>query len=228
MTDRVVNGRARAIQILDEGLDAARVFEDVLLLVALVDEFNAHAGIEEGQFTQALGQQFVTELDVREDRIARFEANRRAAFGRLADHGKWRLGFAEFEFQRVQPAVPAHAEVQIFGQRVDDRDADAVQAARDLVRAVVEFSAGVQHRHDDFRCRTPFLGVNVDGNAPSVVRYGYRLIRVNRYDDAVAVPRQSLVDRVIHNLENHVVQAGAVIGVADVHAGPFPHCIKTL
>jgi hypothetical protein len=30
---------------------------------------------------------------------------------------------------------------------------------------------------------------------------------------------QRLVDRVVHDLEDHVVQAGAVIGVADVHSG---------
>ena len=47
-------------------------------------------------------------------------------------------------------------------------------------------------------------------------------------DDAVAVAGQGLVDGVVDDLENHVVQAGAVIGVADVHAGSFPHRIKTL
>ncbi len=28
--------------------------------------------------------------------------------------------------------------------------------------------------------------------------------------------------------KHHVVQAGAIIGVADVHPGSFAHCIKTL
>ena len=47
-------------------------------------------------------------------------------------------------------------------------------------------------------------------------------------DDAVAMAGQRLVDGVVDDLENHVVQAGAVIGVADVHAGPFAHRVKTL
>ncbi len=34
-----------------------------------------------------------------------------------------------------------------------------------------------------------------------------------------AVPRQGLVDGVVHHLEHHVVQAGAIVGIADVHAG---------
>jgi len=32
---------------------------------------------------------------------------------------------------------------------------------------------------------------------------------------------ERLVDRVVDDLENHVVQAGAVIGVTDVHSGAF-------
>jgi hypothetical protein len=39
---------------------------------------------------------------------------------------------------------------------------------------------------------------------------------------------QGFVDRVVHDLEDHVVQTGAVIGVADVHPGPFAYGIKAL
>ena len=35
-----------------------------------------------------------------------------------------------------------------------------------------------------------------------------------------------LVDRVVDDLEGHVVQAGAVIGVADVHARPLAHGVE--
>ena len=41
-------------------------------------------------------------------------------------------------------------------------------------------------------------------------------------------PARCLVDRVVDNLENHVVQTGAIVGISDVHARTFPHCIKTL
>ena len=37
---------------------------------------------------------------------------------------------------------------------------------------------------------------------------------------------QRFVDRVVHHLEHHVVQAGAVGGVADVHAGALAHRFK--
>ena len=41
--------------------------------------------------------------------------------------------------------------------------------------------------------------------------------------DVVAVAGQSFVDRVVDHLEHHVVQAGAVAGIADVHARPLAH-----
>ena len=70
--------------------------------------------------------------------------------------------------------------------------------------------------------------MDVGGNAAAVVRNGDGFVGVDGDDDAVAVARQRLVDGVIHNLENHVVEARSVIGVTDVHAGSFAHCVKTL
>ena len=46
--------------------------------------------------------------------------------------------------------------------------------------------------------------------------------------DAVAIAGQRLVDGVVDDLEHHVVQAGAVIGIADVHAGALAHRIQAL
>ena len=41
-------------------------------------------------------------------------------------------------------------------------------------------------------------------------------------------PGQRLVDRVVDDLVDHVVQPGAVIGVADVHAGALAHRLEAL
>jgi len=46
--------------------------------------------------------------------------------------------------------------------------------------------------------------------------------------DLIAIARQGLVDRVVDDLENHVVQAGTVIGVPDVHSRPFSDCLEAL
>ena len=129
------------------------------------------------------------------------------------------LGLAQLVLLAVQLAVALDGELQHVRQRVDHRDADAMQAAGDLVRVVVEFTAGVQHGHDDLGRRAVLFLVDVDRDAAAVVGDGDGFVGVDRDDDPVAVAGQRLVDRVVDDLENHVVQAGAVIGVADVHSG---------
>ena len=85
----------------------------------------------------------------------------------------------------------------------------------------------MQHGHDDLGCRNPFLGVDVDRDAAAVVAHGHRFVGVDDHLDARAVTRQRLVYGVVDHLENHVMEPCAVIGVTDVHAGSFAHCVKT-
>ena len=69
----------------------------------------------------------------------------------------------------VDLAVAAHLDPAPLGERVDDRGADAVQTAGDLVAAAAELAAGVQDGHDDFQRRLVHLGVHVDRDAAAVV-----------------------------------------------------------
>src|SRR5690606_1890476 len=46
--------------------------------------------------------------------------------------------------------------------------------------------------------------------------------------DQVGVTGQGLVDGVVDHLIDHVVQARAVVGVANVHAGAFAHRVQAL
>ena len=65
----------------------------------------------------------------------------------------------------------APRSVPVFGERVDHGDADAMQAAGDLVRAVIELAARVQHGHDDFGGGAAFFGMDIHRNATAVVRH---------------------------------------------------------
>ncbi|MNE63026.1 hypothetical protein D3C80_1583500 [compost metagenome] len=103
-----------------------------------------------------------------------------------------------------------------------------MQAAGDLVAVVIELTAGVQHGHDDFCCRNPFFLVDIHRNAAAVVAYGDRLIGVNGDADFAAETRQRLVDGVVHYLEDHVVQTGTVVRVADVHARTLAYRVQSL
>ena len=53
-----------------------------------------------------------------------------------------------------------------------------------------------------------------------------RAVGVEGHGDRVAIAGQRLVDRVVDDLVDHVVQAGAVIGVADIHARPLAHGVE--
>ena len=134
----------------DELLQTTLVLEGFDLAVALIGEIDAHAGVEEGQLAQALGKDVVFELDVREDDRRRLEAHARAGAVAGAGDGERRDRFAQAVFLLVEFAIAVDGELQHFGERVDDGDADAVQAARDFVGTVVELTARVQDGHDDF------------------------------------------------------------------------------
>ncbi len=53
-----------------------------------------------------------------------------------------------------------------------------------------------------------------------------RSVGVERDQDPVAMTGQRLVDRIVGDLEHHMVEARAVVGVADIHAGPLAHRVE--
>ena len=91
---------------------------------------------------------------------------------RGADDEQRRHRVAVREFDQVLLAVAPDAQLQPGRQRVDDGDADAVQAARHLVGVLVEFSARMQLGHDDFGGGHAFFRVDVGGDAAAVVGDG--------------------------------------------------------
>ena len=127
---------------------------------------------------------------------------------------------------RVDVAVAADLDVEPLGQRVHDRHADAVQAARHLVAVVVELAAGVQDGQHDLGGRLAAL-VHVDRNAAAVVDDGDRVVEVNADVDLVAVPGQRFVDRVVDDLVDQVMQTLRP-GRADVHGRALAHGLEAL
>ena len=64
------------------------------------------------------------------------------------------------------------------------------------------------------------------GNAAAVVGDGHRAVGVQLHLDRVAVAGERFVDGVVDHLVDHVVQARAVVGVADIHARPLAHRVQ--
>ena len=124
------------------------------------------------------------------------------------------------------PAPEAHAllggravdvDVEPGGQRVDDRGADAVQAAGRDVRRAAELAARVQLGEDHLDAREPGLGLLVDRDAAAVVVHLGRAVGVERDLDQVAGAGQGLVHAVVDDLPQAVHETAGV-GGPDVHA----------
>ena len=99
---------------------------------------------------EALADEVGFEFDLREDRGVGLEVDRRAGAARRPDFLQAADRLALLEAHLPLRAVAFDGRDEFFRQRVDDAGADAVQAARGLVVAVLEFSAGVEHGEDRF------------------------------------------------------------------------------
>jgi len=161
------------------------------------------------------------EFDVAEDFRVRMEVHFGPAPFGLSDHRQRSHGVAVAEFHRMRLTVAADCKLEQVGKRIDNRDANAVQPAGNLVAVTVELAAGVQYGHHDF-CRRPSCFV-LRMNACRNVDHADRVVRMDDDLDLVAMPRQRLVDRVVEHFEHHVMQAGAIAGVANVHARTLAH-----
>ena len=226
---RRVHWRLRAVQVADERAHPALVLEHLGPLVALVDELDTDARVQERQLAQAAGQRVVLELDIGKCLGARPEADLGTValrHRRTLDDRQRGLWLAVAVFLVVDLLVAEDRQDQVLGQRVDHRHADAVQAAADLVAALAELTAGVQDGHDDLGRRPALFRVDIHRDTAPVVGHRDGFVGVDNDPDAVAVAGQGLVDGVVDDFEHHVVQAAAVIGVADVHARPFAYGIE--
>jgi hypothetical protein len=178
------------------------------------------------ELAQALRERVEVHLRDREDVAVGLEGHACAALGGLLAARQRRHRHAALVALAPDEVVAVDLQLQPLGEEVDYRHADAVQTAGDFVGVVVELPAGVQLGHDDLGRAAPFFLVDVDRDAAAVVFHGHGVVGVDGDQDAVRVAGQRLVDGVVDHLVHHVVQAGDVIGVADVHAGALAHGVE--
>ena len=67
--------------------------------------------------------------------------------------------------------------------------------------------------------------MHVNRDAAPVIAHRDGAIGVERDINQVAMAGEGFVNGVIHDLVDHVMQAGPVIGVADIHARALAHRI---
>ncbi len=173
--DLAKEGLLGVVQVAHVVDDAAVVLVRLFRLTsgALVDEADLETAIQERHDLQTFGDRLRAKLDVVEDRRVGREGDRRAGATARCRPGDLQLALrlaAVLEGHLIVVAVEVDLEDQFGRERVDDRDADAVEAARHLVAPAAELPAGVQRREHDLGGRfARVLGVLVDGNAAAVV-----------------------------------------------------------
>ena len=216
----IVKRLLAAIQMLDEFGDAAGEAEFGFLVAALVVERDFQALVEEGELAEALRKRVEAVDSLVENRGIGVKGDFRAGLARFAGGFELRGGNAFFVGLLPDFAVAPDFEVEPVGERVDDGDADAVQAARNFVGVAIEFSAGVQDGHHDFGGGLFLGGVHVDGNAAAVVNHGDAVVVVHGDVDFVAEAGHRFVHGVVDHFPDEVVQA-EFARRADVHRGAF-------
>ena len=223
------------VQMFDE-LDNATVVEEFSLslrLFALVRKIDLKAFVQEGEFTQALGECVVVVFRRLHDGGVRFEGDLRpGAFPGLA---RDREGTHRGTLFVV--LLPRHGnfftlgrapdfQMQFFRKRVHATDANAMQAARHFVAVGIEFATGMKLGQHNFSGRNALFFVDVTRDAATVIHHRNRVVNVDDNVNLRAVARQRFIDRIVHNLINQVVKAGFARR-PDVHRGPFAHRFQT-
>src|SRR5207244_12046138 len=128
--DRLVQRGFGLVQVLHERDDPALITKDFLLFAPLVGERDGEAFIEKCQLTQPLGEHIEAEIERLKDLSIRFEGDLRAALLGLPRDLQGSKRFAPLVPLLEDLAFLPDFQLQPFRERINDRDAYAVQSAR--------------------------------------------------------------------------------------------------
>ena len=214
------------MQVLDEGADAAHVLEPVMFARTIVEQIDDEATVEKRQFPQAARKDGVVKVDVLEDFRTWAERDGSPGVVRISNCSEGGNRVPVPVLLHPDVAISANTQRQAFGQGIDDRNADSVKSAGDFVGVIVKFAACMQRGHDDLGRRDALFLMNVHRDPAPVVLHADRSVidDADRYLGAVAGKR--LVHAVINDLKHHVVKAGPIVGITDVHAGALTNSVQ--
>ena len=91
---------------------------------------------------------------------------------------------------------------------------------------LAEFAAGVELGHDDLGSGHPFALMDIGRDSAPIIAHAAGAIRIEGNQHLLRKARERLVNGVVDDLVHHVVQAGAVVRVPDIHARPLAHGIE--
>src|SRR6266498_2549106 len=215
-----MNRSLGAIEMFDKGRQTALVKELVFFLCALVFDGDLDAAVKERQLTQSLRENIETKFGRFKNFTIGLKRHPRAALFGLADLFQTLLRVTPLITLLIDFSIALDLDFQSLGQCVDDRNTHAVQTAGDFVRGFVELAAGVELGEHDFGGGNVFSGMDVDGDAATIVDHRDAVIDVNGDFDRIAMSHERFIDGVINDFKNEMVQT-PLTGIADVHARSF-------
>src|ERR1035437_1692666 len=139
-----------AVEVTDEGDQAALEVERALAIRPFIDEADPEALVEVGRFAEALRDGLEAVFRALEHLVVRAEDRARPPSLPLRadlDHGRGRL--AAHVLLGPDEPVPRRLDAEPLRERVHDAHPDAVQPARHLVPAAAELAARMEDRVDD-------------------------------------------------------------------------------
>ena len=101
-----------------------------------------------------------------------------------------------------------------------------MQTARHLVTALVEFTAGMENRQNDFKRRLALFFVESGRDASAVVLDCNGVIFIDRHIDIGAVACERFVDGVVDHLIDQMMET-FFADVADVHGGTLAYGLQS-
>ena len=138
--------------MLDERDDPALVTEIVTLARALIVNLDAQSRVQEREFAKSLREHIEGEVGALE--YFWIWRKRDAGTGVFGDPDFFYVRSRLTAFIGLTPnlTVASNLEREMVRERVDDRDTNSVEAARDLVGLRIELSTCVQGGHHNLGC----------------------------------------------------------------------------
>ncbi len=181
--------------------------------------------VQEGVLPDAGEEDILVEFRVCEDDWVGLEGDSRPEAVVLPDSLQATHWYAPLELHEVLLPVAPNSDLQPLREGVHHREADAVEAPRDLVHLPVELAARVEGREDYLDAWLLEPWVDIHGDAPAVVLHGDDALRRHHYFDVFTVASHGLIDAVVQDLVDQVVHA-ALVHAANVHGGPLPDSLE--
>ena len=102
-----------------------------------------------------------------------------------------------------------------------------MQATRNFIGVVIEFSTGMQNSHDNFCRGSSLFLMDIDRNATTIIGNRNGFIDMDNDFNFRTKSRQGLIDGIVHDFEYHMMQTGPIISVSYIHPWAFSNGIES-